>query len=208
MELLNPLSHTNPLFLQNLPTPFPSPIPSSPLTPPTNFKNTDAQMFSNPDYTQLNFPPINSPLPTFASNNSVFCTVSAPSTPASDRKCIEKFCVNETNGENQQRACDKKKSKRVSIVNNSKDDGSEKIAESQEVNSNETKDEEGKDKKTGSEGGASGNHHSHMHRNHSHSHIHPKRRMSLDNNAVVSHVIETLNAFLIRKYDFVELVTT
>lgn len=185
MELLTPSSQTNPLLLQNLPSPFPSPIPSSPLTPPINFKTTDANLFDRtPDYSHLKFPPINaSPLPSFSSNNSIFCTVSAPSTPASDRKCIDKFCINETNNDNQ-RANDKKKAKRVSIVNTSKDEQSEKqISENPQEVINDNKVVENKDKKPA---GDVNNviHHSHMHRNHSHGHIHPKRRMSLDNTVV------------------------
>lgn len=185
MELLNPLSHNNPMLLHNLPSPFPSPIPSSPLTPPTNFKTTDAHLFDKaPDYSQLQFPPINAPMPLFSSNNSIFCTVSAPSTPASDRKCIDKFCINETTNSDTQRSGDKKKAKRVSIVNTSKEDADEKIAENQEVNNNDSaKDADSKEKKADGNA-ASNNHHSHIHRNHSHSHLHPKRRMSLDNTVV------------------------
>lgn len=182
MELITPsVLHTNPLYLQNLPPPFPSnSIPSSPLTPPTNFKTTDVNLFDKaPDYSHLKFTPINAPLPTFSSNNSIFCTVSAPSTPASDRKCIDKFCINETNNEGQ-RSSDKKKAKRVSIVN-TKDDGVDKISENPETSSENTKEGDGKDKKPSVD---NGNHHSHMHRNHSHGHLHPKRRMSLDNNLV------------------------
>lgn len=186
MELLNPLtSHTNPLYLQNLPSPFPSPIPSSPLTPPTNFKTNDnvAHLFENStDYSHLKFPPINSPLPIFASNNSIFCTVSAPSTPASDRKCIDKFCVNENNNEPIKVNDIKKKAKRVSIVNTSKEEAGEKAPETPETNNNEIKDGEGKDKKQDPGNSNIPTHHGH--RSHSHAHLHPKRRMSLDNTVV------------------------
>lgn len=178
MELLTPSSQTNALLLQNFPPPnFPSSIPSSPLTPPMNFKTVDGNLFEKvPDYTHINFVPINTPVPPlFSSDNSIFCTVSAPSTPASDRKCIDKFCVSESNSDNQ-RSTDKKKAKRVSIFN-SKEDGSEKVSTSQEVN---TKDGEGKEQ---GQDANNPNHHSHAHR-HSHGHIHPKRRMSLDNNLV------------------------
>jgi hypothetical protein len=172
MELMNPLtSHTNPIYLHNLPSPFPSPIPSSPLTPPTNFKPTDA-----PDYSILKFPPLNPPLPVFDSNNSVFCTVSAPSTPASDRKFIDKYCLNDNNTEIP-RANDKKKAKRVSIVNTSKDDANEKAPETPEIN--EGKEGEGKDKNK--DGLTVNGPAHHGHRSHSHAHIHPKRRGSLDN---------------------------
>lgn len=172
MELLTPSMQTNPLFLQNLPSPFPSPIPSSPLTPPTNFKTNEENPFDKvPDYSHLKFPPINAPLPAFASNNSIFCTVSAPSTPASDRKCIDKFCINEVN-DNQR---DKKKAKRVSIVN-TKDESNDKASDNPEGNNNETKEKP--------PDANNSNHHTHMHRNHSHGHIHPKRRMSLDNTVV------------------------
>lgn len=169
MELISPLSKNN-LLLQNLPSPLPSPIPSSPITPPTNFKTIDSL---------LNFPPINAPVPIFSSNNSVFCTVSAPSTPASDRKYIDKFCINDdTNSIETQRSGDKKKAKRVSIVNTSKDDADDKASDNQEVNNDSVKDAESK------KPDSIGNHHSHIHRNHSHSHLHPKRRMSLDNTIV------------------------
>lgn len=183
MELLTSSLHTNPLYLQNLPPPFPSQsIPSSPLTPPTNFKTTDANLFDKPqDYSHLNFTPINAPLPIFSSNSSIFCTVSAPSTPASDRKCIDKFCINETNNEGQ-RSGDKKKAKRVSIFN-TKDEAIDKISENPETSSDNTK--EG-DKKVID----NGNHHSHLHRNHSHGHLHPKRRMSLDNTVVTFHLTD------------------
>jgi hypothetical protein len=174
MELLTPLNtHTNPLFLQNLPSPFPSPIPASPLTPPTNFNTNNALLFEQaPDYTHLKFPPINSPQPVFASDNSIFCTVSAPSTPASDRKCIDKFCANDETPRN-----DKKKSKRVSILNTSKDEP-EKPPETPETPSVGDGKEIDKDKN-------SPNQAHHGHRSHSHAHIH-KRRMSLDNNMVGS----------------------
>lgn len=169
MELLTSLnSHTNPLHLQNLPSPFPSPIPSSPLTPPTSFNNTDANFFEKTqEYSHSKFP-----LPIFASNNSIFCTVSAPSTPASDRKCIDKFCVNDK--EELPRPSDKKKSKRVSIVNTLKDDSTDKAQETTEANNAEDKKTDGNP--------LTGNlvHHGH-HRNHAHVH---KRRMSLDNNIV------------------------
>lgn len=181
MELLNPLSHNNPMLLQNLPSPFPSPIPSSPLTPPTNFKTTDAHLFDKaPDYSHLQFPPINAPMPLFSSNHSIFCTVSAPSTPASDRKCIDKFCINETANSDTRAGGDKKKAKRVSIVNTSKEDADETVAENQEVNNNDSaKDADSREKKAD---GNAANNHSHNHRNHSHGH--PKRRMSLDNTVV------------------------
>jgi hypothetical protein len=168
MELLPPFTtHTNPLFLQNLPTPFPSPIPVS---PPTNFSADQI-----PDYSHLKFPPIDSSQQMFSSN-SVLCTVSAPSTPASDRKCIDKFCANDSENP---RANDKKKSKRVSIVNTKEE--SEKSAENTEpsnVNNADGKDIE-KDKKIDQ----NSNQVHHGHRSHSHAHIH-KRRMSLDNNMV------------------------
>lgn len=176
MELLTPLNtHTNPLFLQNLPSPYPSPIPASPLTPPMNFNTNDAHLFEKaPDYSHLKFPPINSPLPIFASDNSIFCTVSAPSTPASDRKCIEKFCANEPPPP----LNDKKKAKRVSIVN-SKDEASEKVQDNSETNA------DGKESDKKPDGNLLNAQAHHGHRSHSHAHIH-KRRMSLDNNLVSS----------------------
>ena len=175
MELLTSLnSHTNPLYLQNLPSPFPSPIPSSPLTPPTNFNTTDANLFEKTqDYLHSKFP-----LPIFASNNSIFCTVSAPSTPASDRKCIDKFCVSDK--DEVPRVSDKKKSKRVSIFNNSKDEPTDKPQETTEAYNGEGKESE-KDKKTDGNSLAGNQAHHGHHRNHAHVH---KRRMSLDNNIV------------------------
>lgn len=171
MDLITPSSQINTLLLQHLPPPFPS-IPTSPLTPPMNFKTNDMNPFDRiPDYSQLTFPPINAPVPAFTPNPTVFCTVSAPSTPASDRKCIEKFCINETN----EPRAEKKKAKRVSIVN-TKDEVTDKAPENQEVNNNDLKEAEKKPTENNL------NHHSHMHRNHSH--LHPKRRMSLDNNLV------------------------
>jgi hypothetical protein len=175
MDLLIPASQNNPLLLQNLPSPFPS-IPCSPLTPPTNFNMNEMNVFDK-DFSHLKFAPINAPAPAFASNNSIFCTVSAPSTPASDRKCIDKFLVNEGIAEGS-RAGDKKKSKRVSIVN-SKDDAVEKAPETPDTS--DSKEGEGKDKKTSVDAN-NANHHSHAHK--SHSHMHPKRRMSLDNTVV------------------------
>lgn len=168
MELMIPASQNNPLLLHNLPSPFPS-IPCSPLTPPTNFNMNEMNVFDK-DFSHLKFTPINAPAPAFASNNSIFCTVSAPSTPASDRKCIDKFLVNEGIAEGS-----KKKSKRVSIVN-SKDEAAEKAPETPE-----TSDSKEGDKKLNVDT-SNANHHSHTH--HSHSHLHPKRRMSLDNTVV------------------------
>lgn len=180
MELLNPMtSHTNPIYLHNLPSPFPSPIPSSPLTPPTNFKTNDAHLFDQaPDYSQLKFPPINSPLPTFASNNSIFCTVSAPSTPASDRKFTEKFLANNETNETP-KLNDKKKAKRVSIVNTTKDE--EKSTETSESTNADGK--EGDKKQDGNVANGNNTAH-HGHKSHNHAHVHPKRRMSLDNTVV------------------------
>lgn len=164
---------TNPIFLQGLPPPFPSPIPSSPLTPPMNFKTAEGLIFETTDFSHLQFNPLNAPIPVFASDNpAVFCTVSAPSTPASDRKCIDKFCISETSNDGRTVA-DKKKAKRVSIA---KDEPSQS-ADSQEINNNEAKDGEKKALE-----GSNGTHHSHQHK--SHAHMHPKRRMSLDNTMV------------------------
>lgn len=76
MGLMTPSFKTNPIFLQNLPSPFPS-NPTSPLTPPTSFSTNDTNPFDRvQDYPNLQFPPINAPIPVFASNTSVFCTVS------------------------------------------------------------------------------------------------------------------------------------
>ncbi|KAG5682007.1 hypothetical protein PVAND_011402 [Polypedilum vanderplanki] len=168
----------NPLFLQNLPSPFPT-FPSSPITPPINFKADDLVSGKPPDFSHLNFAPIDTSLPIFSSNNSIFCTVSAPSTPALDRKCIDKFCATETNADRN----DKKKAKRVSIVNVSKDDNKDdKASVSNSVN--EIHNEEGEKKaSTDTSSNSNVHHHSHVHKSHSHSHLHSqsKRRMSLDN---------------------------
>lgn len=178
MELLTPTMQINPLLLSNLPSPFPSnsAIPQSPITPPTNFKALEDLPFENPpDYTNLQFAPLNAALPIFASNNSVFCTVSAPSTPASDRKCIDKFFINESI------VSDKKKAKRVSIVNSTKDDSVEKANDAAEPVAGESKETDDKDKTKTDANGTTGIHHGHLHKSHVHGHIHPKRRMSLDN---------------------------
>jgi hypothetical protein len=169
MELINPLSHNNPLYLQNLPSPFPSPIPGSPLTPPMSFNNNnELPKFDILTTTsKLNFSPLNnSQHHMFSSNNSIFCTVSAPSTPASDRKCIEKFCLNDPL-ECQKVNADKKKAKRVSIVNTSKEDEEDRVenAEQQQSSSSKTEVKEGDVNFNGTN---NSNHHSHIHRNHSH----------------------------------------
>lgn len=182
---MSDLESPNIFAMQNLPTPFPSStFPSSPLTPPINFKSTDANSLPYvpgklEDFSHLNFVPLNSSIPTLqnSSNSSIFCTVSAPSTPALDRKCREKFCASEA--ANDGRSSDKKKAKRVSIGNVT--EGSEKTSQSTAVDDKEAKD--GPEKKN--ENSASNTHHSHVHKNHSHSHLHPKRRMSLDNGTPV-----------------------
>jgi len=178
MELLNPSTQTNPLLLSNLPSPFPSTstIPSSPLTPPTNFKLNDAGPFDKeplpPDYSVLQFAPINAAVPNFPSESSIFCTVSAPSTPASDRKCIDKFCMNEA-GKEPVVADKKKLIKRVSIAK----DGDQVEPDAQNADS---KDNEA-DKSKSVDNNSNRHHHSHMHHNsHSHNSLN-KRRMSLDN---------------------------
>lgn len=182
MELITPITSTqnNPMFIHNLPSPFPSPIPGSPLTPPMSFKTAAGEVPNFDNYSRLNFPPLNQPLQTFPSNNSIFCTVSAPSTPASDRKCIEKFCVTEDNQKVSEKKNSEKKAKRVSIL---KGDVSENTNEPSETCSKiDSKDAEGKRNTDGSNASSNPNHHSHMHKNHSHIH---KRRASLDN-AMVS----------------------
>lgn len=104
--------------------------------------------------------------------------IPAPSTPASDRKCIDKFCNSETSNESQ-RTTDKKKAKRVSIA---KEEDSDKN-DAPEANGKETEGKKASDSNNA-------NPHSHLHRNHSHGHIHPKRRMSLDNTIVSCDVCE------------------
>lgn len=176
----------NPLFLQNLPSPFPT-FPSSPITPPINFKADDLLASEKPpDFSHLNFAPIDThSVPIFSSNSSIFCTVSAPSTPALDRKCIDKFCATETNADKN----DKKKAKRVSIFNVSKEDSKdEKNSISNSANDEHNEDTKEGEKKTSTETNPNSNvhHHSHVHKSHSHSHLHSqsKRRMSLDNSTV------------------------
>jgi hypothetical protein len=138
-----------------------SAVNESPLTPPIDFKNSELPKDPN-----LDFKPVNANVPLFTSNNSIFCTVSAPSTPALDRKLSQeknKFLLTQASTESN---LDKKKQKRVSIVNNEKDEkcSAETIA---------------KDNKDASS-------HSHLHKNHCHSHSQPKRRMSLDNSTTVN----------------------
>lgn len=149
--------------------------PSSPLTPPIDFKNSESSKDPN-----LDFKPVNANVPNiFTSNNSIFCTVSAPSTPALDRKLSQeknKFLLTQASTESN---LDKKKQKRVSIINNGKDEkcSAETIA---------------KDNKDASSS------HSHLHKNHCHSHSQPKRRMSLDNSTTVSvKFLKILNFYLI-----------
>ena len=184
---ISELDSPNLFYMQNLPSPYPT-YPSSPLTPPVNFKTGEVNPINYvpdrmQDFSHLNFAPLNSSIPTFqtSSNSSLFCTVSAPSTPAFDRKCIEKFCSTEITS-NKDTKDDKKKSKRVSIVNVS--DSSEKPSQN---TANEDEDSKESEKKT--EPNSTGNsHHSHIHKNHSHSHLHTKRRMSLDNSTPVINI--------------------
>lgn len=68
-------------------------------------------------------------------------------------------------------AVDKKKQKRVSIINDAKDEKSSTTDSTTMVK---------KDCKESQ----NSTHHSHIHKNHSHSHSQPKRRMSLDNSTV------------------------
>jgi hypothetical protein len=176
------LDSPNVLYMQSLPSPFPT-FPSSPLTPPINFKGGDVNTISYvpdklQDLSHLNFTPLNSSIPNFqtSSNSSIFCTVSAPSTPAFDRKCIDKFCS--TDASTEKGNSEKKKAKRVSIVN---------VSESNEkpIQSNMNDEEELKETPDKKVDATSNVHHSHAHKNHSHSHAHPKRRMSLDNSTPV-----------------------
>lgn len=175
----------NVLLYQNLPSPFPT-FPSSPLTPPINFK-PDYQIGFVPerlqDLSHLNFTPLNTSAATFSSNSSIFCTVSAPSTPAVERKCIDKFCSNEESADGRN-VGDKKKSKRVSIFNESKNE-SATAPPNEEPQVGDIKDADKKNQGDVSST-SNNNHHSHVHKNHSHSHLHshPKRRMSLDNTTV------------------------
>lgn len=160
---LNPPADTpsSPIESSDLPSPIYTPLsvltqqpPLSPITPPINFKSTD-----------LNFVPVNANVPIFSSNSSIFCTVSAPSTPALERKFMDRFHSTESN-----LAVDKKKQKRVSIINDAKDEKSSTTTDSTAAK---------KDCKE-----QNSTHHSHIHKNHSHSHSQPKRRMSLDNSTV------------------------
>lgn len=174
----------NPMFY-HLPSPYPSAtFPSSPLTPPTNFQLSDGDPLRGekaPDFSHLKFSPLNTSMPIFNSNSSIFCTVSAPSTPALDRKCIDKFCSTESTNDN--RSIDKKKSKRVSIVNIAKNESVDKSSIEQPINEDSASTVKESEKKCPTESNSTTNlQHSHMHKNHSHSH--PKRRMSLDNTTV------------------------
>ncbi|XP_070493289.1 MATH and LRR domain-containing protein PFE0570w [Chironomus tepperi] len=186
---ISELESPNLFYMQNLPSPYPT-YPSSPLTPPVNFKTGEVNPINYvpermQDFSHLNFAPLNSSIPTFqaSSNSSLFCTVSAPSTPAFDRKCIEKFCSTEITPNSTKD--DKKKAKRVSIVNVS--DSSEKPSQNTTNDDDDSKESE---KKT--ESNSTGNsHHSHIHKNHSHSHLHPKRRMSLDNSTPVINLAQS-----------------
>lgn len=172
----------NMFYMSNLPSPFPT-FPSSPLTPPINFKGLDGNPINYvsdrlQDLSHLNFTPLNNSVTQFqaSSNSSILCTVSAPSTPAFDRKCIDKFCSTEISNDGRGTS-EKKKSKRVSIVN---------VSDSNEKPSVATEDEETKE--TGEKKAdltTANSHHSHVHKNHGHSHTHPKRRMSLDNSTPV-----------------------
>jgi hypothetical protein len=191
----------NPLFLQNLPSPFPT-FPSSPITPPINFKADDLLgQGKPPDFSHLNFAPIDTPVPIFSSNSSIFCTVSAPSTPALDRKCIDKFCATEASADRS--TGDKKKAKRVSIYNVSKEDSKEEKASTAVSGANDEPIEDSKDaeKKNSTDTSSNSNvhHHSHVHKSHSHSHLHSqsKRRMSLDNTTVIFNIANDFSCVLI-----------
>lgn len=167
-----------------LPSPFPT-NPSSPITPPTNFNSKDPNFFDQSRERRLKniiFPPLSG----ISSNNSMFCTVSAPSTPASSRKEIEKFQQSEvgvtpTTEESdsplqKEDNIDKKKAKRVSYLQNTKEEQSSGPDQST-VEKTDCK-EMIKDKKPS----VVENNHNHQH---SHIHSHPSklmnnRRMSLD----------------------------
>ncbi|CAO1298316.1 unnamed protein product [Diamesa serratosioi] len=180
---VEPLVEMSPLVTRTLlPSPFPScTIPSSPITPPSNFKINDLNLFDAAQNAYLkdsknlsNFSSINDQLPNYPASNfpSVFCTVSAPSTPASDRKFVDKFILDTTDIDQRAKgdATDKKKLKRVSYL---KDDHSEKpITELADGILSDSI--PGEDKDNLAQAGA---HHSHSHRNHQK----PVRRMSLDN---------------------------
>jgi hypothetical protein len=178
----------NPLLVQGLPSPY-MPFPSSPLTPPMNFKTDPLERLQ--DYSHLPFAPLNATTPMYSSSNSLFCTVSAPSTPALDRKCIDKFCANETNAVEGRSGSDKKKAKRVSILNMTKDDSTEKGPETPVTeDGNSLAKDADKMKQNSTESSSNSNlHHSHAHKGHGHSHSHVKRRMSLDNLAVRTELI-------------------
>lgn len=180
---ISDLESPNIFYMQNLPSPMPA-FPTSPLTPPINFKGADACIVNNgpekvEDFSHLNFVPLNSSDPIFnnSSSSSIFCTVSAPSTPAFDRKCIDKFCSND--GSSDPKNSDKKKAKRVSIVNIAEE------MQSQSTTTNESEEPKEATEKKAETNAANSTHHSHIHKNHSHSHLHPKRRMSLDNGSPV-----------------------
>lgn len=182
----NDKQHTNGM-MEHLPSPFPT-NPSSPITPPTNFNPNDPNFFEADRIKHINFPPYNAPLTGISSNNSVFCTVSAPSTPASSRKEIEKFPqgeigpapVEESDSTLQKEdTIDKKKSKRVSYLQNTKEEQSAVPDQTTEKSVDKDCKESLKDKKPTVIENGSNNH------THHHSHVHSNklinnRRMSLD----------------------------
>lgn len=119
----------------------------------------------------MSFMPINTnPLiPIFASNNSLFYTTcSAPTTPNPQRKAIDvenKSSLIQASTESNLAGGDKKKQKRVSIINNGeKDEKAGGVDNQKDLKSSESQ-----------------INHSHIHKGHCHNHSQQKRRMSLDN---------------------------
>lgn len=135
-----------------------------------NKKENISSMLEDSNFSNMNFMPINANVPNFSSSNSIFCTVSAPSTPALERKLNQeknKPSLSQVSTESNL-GIDKKKQKRVSIINYERD---EKNAINNQLDTKNAKDLKLQDN----------NHHSHIHKGHCHNHSQPRRRMSLDN---------------------------
>ena len=98
--------------------------PLSILTPNNNNKKENiSALLEDSNFSNMNFMPINANVPNFPSSNSIFCTVSAPSTPALERKLNQeknKPSLSQVSTESNL-GLDKKKQKRVSIINYEKD---------------------------------------------------------------------------------------
>lgn len=160
--------------------------PLSILTSSNNKKENIAALLEDTNFSNMNFMPINANVPNFPSSNSIFCTVSAPSTPALERKLNQeknKPSLSQVSTESNL-GLDKKKQKRVSIINYEKDANQSDTKNDKDLKAQET----------------NNSNHSHIHKGHCHNHSQPRRRMSLDNATTqvsISHVLFKLyvNAF-------------